>query len=247
VRGFYAIFKRELFALFVTPLAWILITAFLLIQGLHFYVLVAQFASTGDAGDGGPVQAFFGRTILLYLPLLFICPLLTMKLFAEERRSGTIEALLTTPVTTAGVVLGKYAAVLVTYAALWAPTLLYIVAMAAAGDIDWRVVATSYAGVMAVGAGYLALGTMTSAMADSQPAAAMLSTTVIVGMFILGIGAFVFDQGPLHDVCSYVSVWEQMNDFSQGLVDSRRVLFDASVVALPLFITVRAVDAWRWG
>jgi ABC-2 type transport system permease protein len=100
---------------------------------------------------------------------------------------------------------------------------------------------------MAVGAGYLALGTMTSAMAESQPAAAMLSTTVIVGMFILGIGEFVFDVGPLHDLCSYVSVWSQMNDFSQGLVDSRRLAFDATAIALPLFITVRAVDAWRWG
>ena len=247
MRGFVAVFKRELFSLFVTPLAWILITAFLFIQGLHFYVLVTQFASTGDAGDGGPVQAFFGRTVLLYLPLLFICPLLTMKLFAEERRSGTIEALLTAPVSTAAVVLGKYCAVVVTYAVLWAPTSLYIVAMSSAGDIDLRVVATSYAGVMAVGAGYLALGTMTSAMAESQPSAAMLSTTVVVGLFILGIGAFVFDVGPLHDVCSYVSVWEQMNDFSQGLVDSRRVVFDATVVVLPLFITVRAVDAWRWG
>jgi ABC-2 type transport system permease protein len=247
VRGFYAVFKRELFALFVTPLAWILITAFLVIQGLHFYVLVTQFASTGDAGEGGPIQAFFGRTVLLYLPLLFICPLLTMKLFAEERRSGTIEALLTTPVDTAGVVLGKYAAVLLTYAVLWAPTVLYVITLSSAGEIDWRVVATSYAGVILVGGGYLALGTMTSAMAESQPAAAMLSTTVIVGMFILGIGEFVFDTGPLHDVCSYVSVWAQMNDFSQGLVDSRRLCFDGTMIILPLFITVRAVDAWRWG
>ncbi|HVY48182.1 MAG TPA: ABC transporter permease [Minicystis sp.] len=245
MKGFWAVFKRELFALFVTPLAWVVITTFLVMQGLHFFLLVDQYATTIDAGDGGPVQAFFGRTVLLYLPLLFVCPLLTMRLFAEERRSGTVETLLTAPVGTAGVVLGKYAAALVTYVAMWAPTLLYVISLGA--SVDYRVVGASYLGVFGVGAGYLAVGTMTSAMAESQLTAAMLSTVAVVGMFMLGIGEFVFDAGPLHDLCSYVSVWAQMNDFSQGVVDSRRLAFDATVVVVPLFVTVRAVDAWRWG
>src|SRR5262245_27191485 len=119
MRGFSAIYKRELFSLFVTPLAWVLITAFLVIQGIHFAILCTQFAGQADLTEGGPVQAFFGKTMLLYLPLLFTCPLLTMRLFAEERHRGTIEALLTAPVSTTGVVLGKYAAVLTTYAAMW--------------------------------------------------------------------------------------------------------------------------------
>ena len=95
MKGFWPIYKRELFALFVTPLAWVLITAFLVVQGIHFAILVTQFAGQADLTEGGPIPAFFGKTMLLYLPLLFICPLLTMRLFAEERRSGTIEALLT--------------------------------------------------------------------------------------------------------------------------------------------------------
>jgi len=245
--GFWPIFKREMLALFVTPLAWVLITTFLMVQGIHVFILVTQFATQVDAGEGGPVQAFFGKTILLYLPLLFICPLLTMRLFAEERRSGTIEALLTAPVSTVGVTLAKYAAALCTYALMWAPTVLYIVIIGKTGDVDWRAVGASYLGVLCVGAGYLAIGTMTSALTSSQLTAAVLSTMAVMFLFMVGIGEFVADSGPVHDVCAYISVWSQMNDFSQGIIDLRRLTLDATLVAVPLFITVRAVDAWRWG
>lgn len=245
--GFWPIFKRELFSLFVTPLAWVLITTFLMVQGIHVFILVTQYATTADMGEGGPVQAFFGKTILLYLPLLFICPLLTMRLFAEERRSGTIEALLTAPVGTVGVTLAKYAAALTTYAVMWAPTALYVVIIGKTGDVDWRAVGASYLGVMAVGAGFLAIGTMTSAMTQSQLTAAVLSAMAVIFLFMVGIGEFVADTGVVHDVCSYVSVWSQMNDFSQGIIDLRRLTLDATLVTVPLFITVRAVDSWRWG
>jgi ABC-2 type transport system permease protein len=247
MRGFVAIFKRELFSLFVTPLAWVLITTFLVVQGIHFFLLANQYATDVALTEGGPVQAFFGKTILLYLPMIFVCPLLTMRLFAEERRSGTIEALLTAPVGTVGVTLAKYAAALTTYAAMWAPTLLYIVLVAKTGEVDWRVVGASYLGVMGVGAGFLAVGTMTSALTQSQLTAAVLSAMALILLFMVGLGEFILDSGPMHDVCAYVSVWSQMNDFSQGIVDLRRLVFDATLTALPLFITVRAVDAWRWG
>jgi ABC-2 type transport system permease protein len=247
VSGLWAIFKREVLALFVTPLAWVLITSFLMVQGIHVFLLIVQFATAADVGEGGPVQAFFGKTILLYLPMLFVCPLLTMRLFAEERRSGTIEALMTAPVGAAGVTLAKYAAALTIYACMWAPTALYMVILAQTGDVDWRSVASSYLGVLSVGAGYLAIGTMTSALTTSQVTAAMLSAMSLVFLFMLGIGEFVTDTGPLHDVCGYVSVWSQMNDFSQGIVDLRRLVLDGTLVAVPLFITVRAVESWRWG
>jgi ABC-2 type transport system permease protein len=231
----------------VTPLAWVLLTAFLLVQGLHFFLLVTQYSMPTGLAEGNPVQAFFGKTILLYLPLLYTCPLLTMRLFAEERRLGTIEALLTAPVDTVGVTLGKYAAALVTYIILWAPTLLYVVLLSRTGEVDWRTVFSGYAGVLGVGAGYLAVGTMTSAMTQSQLTAALVSTMVTVLLFMIGLGEFIADGGAVHDACAYVSVWSQMNDFSQGIVDLRRLTFDATLVVVPLFITVRTVDSWRWG
>jgi ABC-2 type transport system permease protein len=247
VKGFWPIYKRELLSLFVTPLAWVVMTAFLVVQGIHFFILLGQYATDSNLSDGGPVQAFFGKTILLYLPLLFICPLLTMRLFAEERRTGTIEALLTAPVGAAGVTMAKYAAALVTYAVIWAPTLLYVVLISRTGMVDWRVVGASYLGVLGVGAGYLAIGTMTSALTQSQLTAAVLSAMALIFLFMVGVGEFILDSGTAHDICSYVSVWSQMSDFSQGIVDLRRLVFDATLVAVPLFITVRAVDSWRWG
>ncbi len=247
MKGFFPVFKRELFSLWVTPLAWVLVATFLVVQGVHFFILVTQSATDAAITDAGPVQAFFGKTILLYLPMLFVCPLLTMRLFAEERRSGTIEALLTAPVGSVGVTLAKYAAALVTYAAMWAPTVLYVVLVSRVGEVDWRVVGASYLGVMGVGAGYLAIGTMTSALTTSQLTAAVLSAMAVVFLFMVGVGEFVTDSGPAHEVCAYVSVWSQMNDFSQGIVDLRRLVLDGTLVVVPLFVTVRAVDSWRWG
>jgi ABC-2 type transport system permease protein len=248
MRGFWPVFKRELFAYFVTPLAYVLILAFVFWQGLHFYLLVRSFAQVPEASiDQGPVQAFFGGDVFYYLPLILICPAITMRLFAEERRSGTVETLLTAPVSSAGVVLAKFSAAMVAYAAMWAPTLLYIVIMKRAGDIDWRVVGTSYLGVFGVGAQYIALGTMMSAVARSQLVALILSSIVILGLFLLGLGEFVLDEGRARELCGYVSVWSQMGELSKGIVDSRRLSLDFSITAWALFIAVRLVESWRWG
>jgi ABC-2 type transport system permease protein len=242
MRGFLPIFKRELFAFFVTPLAWVLIVVFLVVQGMHFFLLVDHFAHQTDvAGDETPLTAFFGNTVLLYLVLFVLVPPMTMRLFAEERRSGTI-------VSATAVVLAKYAAVLTTYVAMWLPTVLYLVILGRTGDLDWHAAASAYAGVLMVGAGYLSLGLCASALTRSQFLAMVWTALVLLVLFVLGVGEFVTREGSLmHDVCSHVSVWSHMNDFSSGIVDSRRLVFYGTLVLLPLFITTRAVDAWRWG
>ncbi len=249
MRSFWPIYKRELFAFFVTPLAWVLICVFLLVQGMHFYLLVDHFSNLGEvASDQTPIQAFFGNTVLLYLILFLLVPAMTMRLFAEERRSGTIESLMTAPVSSSAVVLAKYAAALTTYVAMWAPTALYVVILQRSGEVDWNVAAASYLGVLLVGAGYLAIGLLMSALTKSQFLALVMTAMVILTLFILGIAEFVTKEGTmLHDLCAYVSVWAQMNDFASGIVDTRRLAFNGSLVVLPLFLTTRAVDAWRWG
>lgn len=246
--GVLPILRRELLALWVTPLAWVLLVVFLLIQGLSFYSIVVHVSSMTTASiDSGPVQAYFGQSIFLLVSLLLVCPALTMRVFAEERRSGTIEALLTAPVTPAGVVLGKYLATLATYVAMWAPTLLYILILRNTGQVDWRGGGSSYLGVFGVGAGYLAVGTLMSAMTKSQLTAFLLTVLVIFGLFILGIGEYVFEAGMLRDLSSHVSVLSQMDEMAKGIVDLRRLVFDGTLIGLPLFVTVRVVDSWRWG
>jgi ABC-2 type transport system permease protein len=249
MRGFWPIFKRELFAFFVTPLAWVLIVVFLVVQGMHFFLLVDHFATAADVnGDETPLSAFFGNTVLLYLVLLVLVPPMTMRLFAEERRSGTIESLMTAPVSSSAVVLAKYAAVLVTYVAMWLPTLLYLVILGRTGDLDWHAAGSAYAGVLLVGAGYLSLGLCASALTRSQFLAMVWTALVLLVLFILGVGEFVTREGTvMHDVCSHVSVWAHMNDFASGVVDSRRLVFYGTLIVLPLFVSTRAVDSWRWG
>jgi ABC-2 type transport system permease protein len=242
----WPVLKRELFAFWVTPLAWVLVSVFLVVQGLHFSVLVKNFSEMGMIeSDQTPIQAFFGNTVLLYLVLFLLVPPMTMRLFAEERRSGTIESLMTAPVSASSVVLAKYAAALLTYCAMWAPTVLYVVILQRSGFIDWHVVGASYLGVGLVGAGYLALGLLMSALTKSQFLALVLTALVLLVLFILGIGEFVTHDGALHDVCAYVSVWAQMNDFASGVVDSRRLVLDGTLIVLPLFLTVRVVESWR--
>jgi len=248
--GFWPILKRELFAFFVTPLAWVLVTVFLLVQGMHFFLIVDNFASMGSAGatDQTPLQAFFGNTALLYVVLFLFVPPLTMRSFAEERKSGTIEPLMTAPVSSAAVVLAKYAAALATYVTMWAPTALYLVILRRTGDIDWQVAASAYLGVFLVGAGYIAIGILMSALTRSQFLALITTAMVVLFLFILGIGEFVTREGTLmHDVCTHVSVWAHMNDFASGIVDSRRLVYYGTMTVLPLYVAVRAVDAWRWG
>lgn len=246
--GLVAVYKREMLSLWVTPLAWVLLFVFLLLQGASFYQIIVHFASVANMTiDQGPVQAYFGQSVFLVLSLLLVCPALSMRLFAEERRSGTVEALLTAPVTATGVVLGKYFATLSTFVLMWLPTVLYIVLLRNTGEVDWGVVGTSYTGVFGVGAGYLAVGMLMSATTRSQLIAMMLSTLVIFGLLILGVGERIFDPGPVRDICAHVSVLSQVDDFSKGIIDLRRLVFDATLVIFPLFLTVRVVDSWRWG
>lgn len=246
--GFLAIYRREMLSLWVTPLAWVLLAVFLILQGGIFYNIVVHFSNLTELSlDSGPLQAFFGQqSVLISMTLLLLCPALSMRLFAEERRSGTIEALLTAPVTPLAAVLGKYLATLTTYVLIWLPTLLYAVLLRETGSVDWGALSASYLGVFGIGASYLAIGVLMSAMTKSQLLALMLSVLVQFGLFVLGIGEYIFDPGPLHDLSAYVSIAGQMEEFSKGIVDLRRLVFDGSIVALSLFMTTRVVESWRW-
>lgn len=245
--GFTAVFRREMLSLWVTPLAWVLLGVFLLLQGGIFYSILVHFASFADLSvDTGPLGAYFGQSsIFLLMTLLLVCPALSMRTLAEERRSGTIESLLTAPVGAAGVVLGKYVAALCTYALIWLPTLLYVVILRKTGTVDWLVVLSSYLGLFLVGAQYLSIGLFASALSKSQFVALLITVLIQFGLFVLGIGEYIFDPGLLRDVCAHVSLAGHMEDFSKGIVDTRRVLYDASLATFCLFLTVRVVESWR--
>ncbi|MEM9193842.1 MAG: ABC transporter permease [Myxococcota bacterium] len=243
----WAVCQREVFSFFVSPIAYVVLTVWLFFQGLSLYIFSTHFA-TNQYGMGGasqtPLTMFFGASSLFYMVLLVVVPLLTMRLVAHERATGTLEALLTAPVKVRDVVLGKYFAALIFWVALWLPSLLYVWILSNFGEIDWGVVGASYLGVFSFGSYYMALGLLMSALSRTQIVAATLTFFVIATLFLLGVAAFVL-EGTASDIFGYVSVWSHMEDFSKGIIDSRYLIFDFTVAILGVVLTILTLSARR--
>ncbi len=244
-RVVWSVAKREVRAFFVSPIAYVSLTVWLLWSGWSFYMLCVWYAGRAVEGfTDNPLRAFFGGTWLFFAPLLIFVPVTTMKLLAEERHSGTLETLLSAPVREVEVVLGKYLAALLFWVALWAPTLLYVWITAQYGTVDAGAVAASYLGIFGIGAYYMAVGLFMSALARTQIVAAVLTFMVLGLLFALGIGEYIF-YDTAREVFGYISLWGHMDAFSRGIVDSRYLVYDASLALLALTYAVRALQARR--
>jgi ABC-2 type transport system permease protein len=245
VRGFAATFGRELRAYFFSPLAYVVLTFFLLVNGYVFW-LILSYLNDPRARAGAPLELFFGQTIFFWLVLLFVTPVLTMRLISEERRSGTIEMLMTAPVTEMQVVLGKYCAALAYYAFLWLPTLAYVGVVAHYGSVDPGPVASGYLGVLGIGALFLAVGLFASSLAKNQIVAAMLTFALLVVLFTFGLLESLVTGETAREVLGYLNLWQHMDELSKGIVDTRRLVYYLSVAGFFLFLTGRALEAKRW-
>jgi ABC-2 type transport system permease protein len=169
-----------------------------------------------------------------------------MRLIAGEKQSGTIEALLTAPVSEGSVIFGKYGASLVMWCVLWLPTLVYAWIMSQHGSVDWGATASSYFGVFSLGAYFMAIGLLMSVLAPTQIIAAVLSFVALGVLFTVGIGEFVLD-GTAREVCAYLSMWGHMQSFAKGVVDTRYLVFDLSAAVLAVGLSIGALKARRHG
>ena len=245
MRKTWAIVRRELIAYFSSPLAYIVMTAFLLMQGYIFYLIVS-FLNNPQTPAMTPLRLFFGGTIFFWLFLLFVVPVITMRLIAEERRSGTVEVLLTSPVTEAQVVAGKFAAALMFYVALWLPTLLYVVVLKRNSEIDLGPVIAGYIGVILLGFLFLSVGTLASTLSSNQLIAAIIAFAAIVALFSIGLVEQLLSTSFLKDALAYMNLWTQMDDFAKGIVDSRHVIYEVSVGLLFLFLAAKSLEVKKW-
>lgn len=246
MRAVWTIAKREMLAFFTSPVAYVVLTAWLLVNGVVFYQLAVFFSrNPSSSGTDTPLSLFFGSSVFIHMAMLVFVPVMTMRLVAEERSSGTIEPLLTAPIGERAVVFGKYLAAMVFWLTLWGPTLLYVWITSNYGDVDPGVVASSYLGVTGVGVYYMAIGLLMSILSRNQIIAAVLTFLALGLLFALGIFEFVFPD--MRDAFAYVSVWTQLDTFAKGIVDSRYLVFDLSLAAVALFIAVRAMEARRYG
>lgn len=242
------VLRRELLSLFLSPLAWVLLTLFLLVQGYSFYLFM-ELINQPYAPHGAVMRYFFGGTFLYWLFVIFVTAVITMRLLAEERRSGTIETLLTAPVTELQVVLGKYVAALLFYAFLWVPTLIYVVIVAelsGPAQVSWGSVLSGYLGTLALGATCLAFGLLASALTKSQVIAAVLTFTMLSLFLLMGaVDLFVKDPW-LKSVLAHLDLFDHMEEFSRGIVDSRRVVLYVSLILFSLTAATKALEAKKW-
>lgn len=241
-----AIVRRELIAYFSSPLAYIVLTAFLLMQGYIFYIIVS-FLNNPMTQAMTPLRLFFGGTVFFWLFLLFTVPVITMRLLAEERRSGTIEVLLTSPVTEGQVIAGKFLAALLFYVVLWVPTLIYVVLLKQHSSIDLRPVLAGYLGVLLVGFLFLAVGTFTSTLTNNQLIAAIIAFAALIALFSIGlVEQLLVSSSVIRDALGYMNLWTHMDDYAKGIIDTRHVVYELSVGLLFLFLAAKSLEVKKW-
>jgi ABC-2 type transport system permease protein len=234
VSALFAIVRREWAAYFRTPVGWAVLGLFLALQGLVFWMFL-HFLARPDAPPGGVMEWVFGGTMLYWVALALLVTVLPMRLLAEERRSGTIEPLLTAPVAPIEVVLGKWLGAFAFFAACWAPTLLYVVYLRAVGaTLDPGPIVAGYLGTMLIGGAALAVGVLASAATRNQLVAATLSFVAFFAALLVGALEGQVGSPALASALHRASLFRMMEDFGHGIVDSRPVLQLVTVTVLAL-------------
>jgi ABC-2 type transport system permease protein len=252
MRPLLSLIRREFAAYFLSPIAYVTLAVFLLVAGHLFYLTMSGLTETGSRGIDYPLRQMLGDE-KFWLVFLFIPPLLTMRLLAEERGTGTLELLLTTPIRDWQVVAGKFIGAALFYVVLWLPTLLYIPVLVdlrwdtlQAGIDPWPVY-TSYLGVLLAGLMFLAVGLFVSSLVKSQLVAALIALVISLPFVAAAFWQPGFDPNSVWaKAVTYVSVPDHFRrDFTRGVVDTRHLVLYLSVTAFCLFLTVRSLEARR--
>ena len=252
MRNILAIAQREMNAYFASPIAYVLIGFFALLFGWFFYVPLAYFVEQSANMGMNPTQSLninvmlVGPTLMnTTVIMLFLFPLITMRTYSEEKRSGTIELLLTSPVTDVEIILGKFFGAMLLYGAMLLVTMIHIGILFIFGDPEWKPIATGYLGLLLMGGCFLSLGLFISSLTKNQIVAAMATFGVLLMLWVISwISTFV---GPtMQAVLQYLSLTDHFDDFSRGIIDTKHVIYYLSFMAFGLFLTAKSVDSERW-
>jgi ABC-2 type transport system permease protein len=248
-----AIAQKELKSYFSSPIAYIVIGMFALIYGYFYVVMLQYFVRAGMQGGmmGGPQVLNINQDMLrpviqnLTVVMLFLLPMITMRTYAEEKRSGTIELLLTSPLTDLQIILGKFVGAMSLYAAMLAITLPHMGVLYLYGDPEWKPMLTAYAGLLLMGGSFVSLGLFISSLSKNQiVAGAMTFATFLMLWVINWIGSF--SSGTMSTITNYLSIIEHFDDFSKGVVDTTHLVYYLSFISFGLFLTAKSVDSERW-
>ncbi len=258
MKNVWAIYRKEMGHYFVSPIAYVFIGIFLFVGAYFFNAILTfmiqqslsaqmqgmQFGMTQHFDVPSLVmRQFFG---LLSTLVLFFTPILTMAVYSEEKKRGTMELLMTSPITESDIVLGKFLASFTLFALMLVPTLSYMIFMYVHSDPmpPWRVMAAGYAGILLLGAALTALGTFISSLTENQIIAAVLTFAAFLILWVLDIGRNA--TGGVASVLTYLSVIRHYEDFTRGIIDTSSLVYYGSFIVLFVFLTIRSVDSMRW-
>jgi ABC-2 type transport system permease protein len=248
MRTLYILYKKELKHFLTTPFGWVVLAFIMLLQGFSLTSVLEQY-------EKAPVQVNMLysclSTPIFWFYFIFIFPLITMKQFAEEERSGTLESLMTAPVTTWQVVFSKYLSSYTFYAILWIPIFLHIEVFTwvtgSPAPVSTAEMLGSFGILLLIGSFFIAVGIFASALTSSQIIAAIITFGLLVFLIFMGlipsIAGDSFEGAPLFH---YISVHEHISYFSRGLIDLRPIVFYLSMSVLTLLFTHHLVDYRRW-
>jgi ABC-2 type transport system permease protein len=220
----------------------------------YFFVAILNFflqqsMQGNQFGGGGPVNVnqMMIRHLLLNatVVLLFVLPLITMRTYAEEKRSGTIELLLTSPVTDFQIILGKFFGAMALYTAMLAVTLVHMGILFWFGNPEWKPIATGYLGLLLLGGCFISVGLLISSLTKNQIVAGMVTFAVFLLLWVLDWNASA--AGPTgQSILNYLSITQHLDDFVKGVIDTKHLVYYASFITFGLFLTAKSVDSERW-
>ena len=252
MRNILAIAQKELRSYFASPIAYIVLGFWALLYGWFFITILAYFVRASmQGGQFGPQSTNVNQQLIrpliqnVTILVLFLLPMVTMRTYAEEKRSGTIELLLTSPVTDWQIILGKFLGAMALYGAMLAVTLLHLAILFAYGRPEWKPIVTAYLGLLLLGGCFISVGLFISSMTKNQIVAGMVTFAVFLLLWVITwIGSF---SGPTIDqLTQYLSIIDHLDDFGKGVLDTTHIIYYLSFITFGLFLTSKSVESERW-
>ncbi len=258
MRNCLAIFHREIRSYFNSPVAYAILTGFLLIAGYFFYAIISNFiqytySASMQAQYYQMEQPIFNINRMALRPfyfnltvvMIFAVPLITMRLYAEEKKTGTIELLLTSPIRSMEIILGKYFAALVLYVTLLLSTGIYYIILFLYGNPELLQILTSYLGLILVGSSFIAVGIFISSLTENQMVAGFVTIITLLLFWVIGwVASFA---GPvLGSFLDYISIVNHFDEFAMGVIDFKHIIYYLSFISFFLFLTLMFVESAKW-
>jgi ABC-2 type transport system permease protein len=250
-----AIARKELKGYFSSPIGYALVGLWAFLFGWFYINILAYFIrqSMQMAAMGGQATANINQDMirpLLYnvtILVLFMMPGVTMRTYSEEKRSGTIELLLTSPVTDFQIIMGKFLGAMALYGVMLLVTLIHVGLLFVYGNPEWKPIVVAYLGLVLLGACFISLGLFISSLTKNQVIAFMATFSVFLFLWVISwISTSSWASPAVSSVASYLSIVDHFDDFGKGVIDTTHVVYYLSFITFGLFLTAKSVDSERW-